>query len=76
MAHATVTAAEHDLLLVRGAIDLIALRAARRVTLVAVQSAGAILPEAQSLASEHGVVVRAAWRDDGNGCDLTVAPFE
>jgi hypothetical protein len=42
--------------------------------LVAVRSADAILPEAQTLAREHGVIVRAAWREDGKGCDLIVAP--
>jgi hypothetical protein len=62
--HARVSTAEHELHLVRGAIDVIAAGSARRVTLVAVQSAEAILPEAQALAAEHGVIVRAVWRGD------------
>jgi len=74
MPHPPVTAAEHDLLLVRGAIDLIANGGARRVTLVAVHSAEAILPEAQAVAREHGVIVRAVWREDGVGCDIAVEP--
>ncbi len=74
MAQALASGTEHDLLLVRGAIELIAHGGARRVTLVAVHSAEAILPEAQTLAREHGVIVRAVWREDDKGCDLIVAP--
>jgi hypothetical protein len=72
MAHAQATSADHDLLLVRGAIGLITSGGARRVTLVAVRSAEAILPGAQAEAREHGVIVRAVWRQDGIGCDIAV----
>jgi hypothetical protein len=67
--------AEHELHLVRGAIDLIASGGARRVTLVAMQVAEAILPAAQALAREQGVVVRAVWRQAGTRCDIAVEPI-
>lgn len=72
--HGPATTAEHDLLLLRGAIDLIVTGGARRVTLVAVHSAEAILPAAQALARERGVIVRAVWRASGDGCDIAVEP--
>jgi len=72
MTHAPAPAAEHDLLLVRGAIDMIASGGALRVTLLAVHSAEAILPEAQAVARERGVIVRAIWREGGVGCDIAV----
>jgi hypothetical protein len=66
--------AKHELDLVRGAIDLIASGGARRVTMVAMHYAEAILPTAQALAREHGVIVRAVWREAGSGCDIAVEP--
>ena len=75
VAHGPVTTDEHEFLLVRGAIDLVARGGARRVTLVAVRFAEAILPDAQALAREHGVIVRAMWRGDGTGSDIAVEPI-
>ncbi len=74
MADARDSTAEHELHLVRGAIDVIASGSARRVTLVAMQSAEAILPEAQALAVEQGVIVRAIWRGADDLCDIAVEP--
>jgi hypothetical protein len=65
---------EHDMLLVRGAIGLIANGGARRVTLVKLHSAEHILMAAQALAREQGVIVRAMWRASGDGCDIAVEP--
>lgn len=72
MTHARGSTAEHELHLVRGAIDVIASGGARRVTLVAMRAAQAILPEAQALAGEQGVIVRAIWRGSDDLCDIAV----
>jgi hypothetical protein len=78
MTHATTlttaTPPDDNLLLLDGAIALIASGGARRVTLVAVQAAEALLPAAQALAREQGVIVRAIWRSGGAGCDIAVEP--
>ncbi len=70
-----MTTAEHEYLLVRGAIDLVARGGARRVTLVAVRSAEAILPDAQAVAGKQGVIVRGMWRGDGTGSDIALEPI-
>jgi hypothetical protein len=63
---------EHRLDLIESAIALVASGGARRATVV-MPDADLALPEAQSLARDHGVVVRAAWRADG-ACDVVVEP--
>jgi len=63
---------EHDLGLVRGAIDLISAGGADRVTLVNLTAAERILAQAHAMGFERGVVVRALWRDDRQGCDIAV----
>jgi hypothetical protein len=66
---------EHELDLIRAAIILIESGAASRVTLVAMRSAERILPEARALATESGVIVRAVWRPELDGCDIVVEPI-
>lgn len=63
---------EHDLLLLRGAIALIASGGARRVTLVKIHSGESVLAAAQALAREQGVIVRAMWQAGGKACDIAV----
>ena len=63
---------DHELDLVRGAIDLIVGGGASRVTLVGMTSAERLLPRAQSLSSEAGLAARAIWHPDGGGCDIAV----
>jgi hypothetical protein len=63
---------EHELNLVRGAIDLITSGGATRVTLIGLQSAERLLPRAQVLGHEQAVTVRAQWHDDRGGCDLAI----
>jgi hypothetical protein len=74
IAHGQGSTAEHELHLLRGAIDVIASGGARRVTLVAMHAAEAILPEAQGLADEHGVVIRAIRSGKDDLCDIAVEP--
>jgi hypothetical protein len=64
---------QHQLDLVESAIALVANGGARRATLV-LPHADLVLPEAQSLARERGVVVRAVWQADG-ACDVIVEPI-
>jgi hypothetical protein len=66
---------EHELDLIRGAIALIVSGAASRVTLVATRLAERIVPEARILAAEHGIIVRAVWRPELDGCDIVVEPI-
>lgn len=71
-ARARLKTVEHDLGLVRGAIDLISAGGADRVTLINLTAAERILAQAHALGFERGVVVRALWRDDRDGCDIAV----
>ena len=67
-------AADHDLLLVRGAIGLVSSGGARRVTVIARHSNENVVAAAQAFARKNGVIVRAIWRPAGDGCDIAVEP--
>jgi len=71
-AHASRAELEHRLDLVESAIALVANGGARRATLV-LPNAASVLLVAQSVARDHGVLLRALWREDG-ACDLVVEP--
>jgi hypothetical protein len=62
------------MLLIDGAILLLAGGGATRVTLTGLRFAERILPAAQRAARARGVVVRALWRPDGAGCDIALEP--
>ena len=66
--------AEHQRDLVEGAIAIVASGDARRVSLV-LSDGAAILAGAQASGRQWGVIVRASWRADGQGCDVVVEPI-
>jgi hypothetical protein len=65
---------DHELNLVESSIALVAAGAARRVTINQLRFGEQILPMAQSSAREHGLVARALWHVQDDGCDIAVEP--
>ena len=63
---------DHELDLVRGAIDLVADRESLRVTVAGLHFGEQLLAESRRLATANGVTIRPIWNAEDAGCDLTV----
>lgn len=65
-------AAGDSLLSIRAAVEVVARRAARRITL-RVAFAEQILPAARAIGRASGVTVEPAWRAGHLGCDIVIS---
>ena len=62
----------HELNLVESSIALLAAGVASRVTISQLRFGEQILPTVQSSARKHGLIARALWHVQDDGCDIAV----
>jgi hypothetical protein len=62
----------HELDLVRGAIELVATGSSRRVTVSGLLFGEQLLERAQRLGAANGLEVHPLWKSGEQGCDIVV----